>query len=298
MQTTIATVALTGTYDVAESLARHISLIEEAAGNGADLVVFPEISLQGYPPDYNLLYGQRLLDVYNNAELVPSGPSVQALIETAKRLGVHVIFGLNEAGEEGRGVVYNTTVLTGPDGYIGRYRKVHVGIAEQVTWRGGDDWPVFETPFGNIGMLICYDKQWPEASRELTLRGADILVMSTAWFMPAGEMDPTVNNWGDLYHVYDRCRAAENKRWFVSSNFAGSYGNTNFVGYSQITDPLGRIIVTTGPTDPGIAYATIDVKQGILEANAETMMGNNLIRDWRPDTYKALRGEMSLTING
>lgn len=297
METTIATVALEGTYDVALSLKRHLDLIGEAAANGAKLIVFPEISLQGYPPDYDKLYGQRIADAYANAELVPDGPSVQTIIDKAKALGVYVIFGLNELGDS-RGVIYNTVVLTGPDGYVGRYRKVHVGISEQVTWMRGDDWPVFDTEFGKIGMLICYDKMWPESARELTLRGADLLVMSTAWYMPAGDMDPSTNNWGDLYQIYDRCRAAENTRWFVSSNFAGSFGNTNFVGCSQIVDPFGRVVETTGPFAPGIAYATVDIKGGIAKANAEMMMGNRLIRDWRPDTYKAIRGEMRLPIDG
>jgi predicted amidohydrolase len=188
--TKIATVALAGTFDVELSAKHHLELIDEAADAGAELVVFPEISLQGYPPDIDRFYPGRIADAFANAERVPDGPHVVAIAERARVRKTHVIFGLNELGDEA-GVIYNTMVLTGPDGHIGSYRKVHVGITEQLTWRRGNDWPVFDTPFGKIGMLICYDKMWPESCRELTLRGADILVMSTAWGCSSASRIPT-----------------------------------------------------------------------------------------------------------
>jgi predicted amidohydrolase len=294
--TITATVALEGSYDIEISTKRHLTLMAEAAEAGAELVVFPEISLQGYPPDLTSFYPERIQAAYDNAESVADGPHVRQIVEQARALGVHTVFGMNETGDA-PGVIYNTMVLTGPDGLIGTYRKVHVGITEQLTWRRGDDWPVYETALGRIGMLICYDKMWPESTRELMLRGADLLVMSTAWPMVNGEQDPETNIWAELYRLYDRARAAENSRWFVSSNFAGDFGGCRFLGLSQIVDPMGRVVATTGALTPGIAVADIDIAGGIAAANAH-LMGARLIRDRRPDTYDAVSGRIPNAVDG
>jgi predicted amidohydrolase len=294
--TTIATCAFPGTYDVEKSVEQHLRYIDEAVAGGAALVVFPECSLQGYPPDFQASKAAAVLEpFYASAETVDGGPNVARLVEHAKARGIHVIFGMNEAGDR-PGVVYNSMVLTGPGGVVGVFRKVHVGITEQVFWRRGDDWPVFDTPLGRIGMLICYDKAWPETCRELTLRGADILVMSTAWSLSdpeAGDNDV----WLDQYTLYDRVRAAENGRWFVSSNFVGELGGLEFFGMSQIVDPLGRVVATTGTDRVGLVFADVDVAAGIRAACA-LGQGAYLVRDRRPETYKALAGTLPIAIDG
>jgi predicted amidohydrolase len=146
-------------------------------------------------------------------------------------------------------------------------------------------------------MLICYDKMWPESTRELTLRGADILVMSTAWCYVTGEADPDANPWIEYYKLFDRARAAENSRWFVSSNFVGDLGGAHFFGLSQIVDPMGKVVATTGTADAGLAVADIDVAGGIASAQAN-LFGPRLIRDRRDETYKAQRGEIPVAIDG
>ncbi|WP_157220732.1 carbon-nitrogen hydrolase family protein [Flavisphingomonas formosensis] len=293
--TIIATVAFEGSYDVEISTRRHLSCMDEAAGKGAELVVFPETSLQGYPPDVDKVYPERIRNAFRSAEPVPGGPHVRQIVEHARKLGIYVVFGLHETGNS-PGVIYNTAVLTGPEGFVGKYRKVHVGITEQLTWRKGDDWPVFETRIGRIGMLICYDKMWPESTRELTLRGADILVMPTAWPMMVNEKDPETNIMVDLYRMFDRIRAAENGRWFISSNFGGELGGAQFVGLSQIVDPWGRVVATTGTVDKGMAVADVDIHGGIEDV--QTFQGARLIRDRRPDTYRASSGEIPAAIDG
>lgn len=296
MSITVATVALQGTYDVALSVKQHVDQMQHAASQGADLVVFPEISVQGYPSEgLHSADPDRVLESYRTAEPVPEGPSTRAILDRASELGLHVIFGITELGDA-TGAVYNTAVLAGPDGYLGKYRKVHVAITEQVTWRRGHDWPVFDTPLGKIGMLICYDKMWPESCRELTLRGAEILVMPTAWPMLPGAEEAAEDTFTELYQLYDRARAAENSRWFVSANFAGTLGGAEFLGLSQIVDPTGRVVATTGHRQPGMALATIDVKEGIATANA-TLFGARLIRDRRPETYQASNGTVPVSID-
>jgi predicted amidohydrolase len=295
--TVIATCAFPPTYDVAKSVELHLSYIEEAAAAGADLVVFPETSIQGYPANFSVMEAEAdIKKMYEVAELVPGGPSVDAIADKAREKGIHVIYGLTEASDR-PGVVYNTMVLTGPDGYIGKFRKVHVGLSEQMVWRTGDDWPVFETPFGRIGMLICYDKAFPESCRELTLRGADILVMSTAWPLMPGHGTGTDNLWVQQYDAFERVRAMENGRWFVSSNFIGELGGIEFFGMSQIINPVGEVVATTGTETVGLVTAEIDVFGGMADARA-AMQGAFLVRDRRPDTYLVLGGELPVAVDG
>jgi predicted amidohydrolase len=296
MTTTIATCAFPGTYDITKSVELHLSYIEEAKEAGASLVVFPECSLQGYPPDFLASEAAQALEPFNaTAEGVADGPNVARLTAKAVECDLHVIFGLNEAGDR-PGVVYNTMVLTGPDGLVGTYRKVHLGITEQVYWRPGNDWPVYDTPFGQVGMLICYDKAWPESCRELTLRGADLLVMSTAWMLQdASEGQDDV--FFEHYELFDRARAAENSRWFISSNLVGELGGLEFFGLSQIVNPLGQVVASTGFGNPGLAIAEVDIAEGIRAAY-RVQQGPNIIRDRRPETYRALSGTLPISIDG
>jgi predicted amidohydrolase len=295
--TTIATCAFPPRAEVGESLRMHLAYIDEAAEQGADLIVFPEISVHGYPPDFPESEVASILErVYRVAEPVPAGNSVRAIEARAIERGIHVIFGLHEAGDR-RGIVYNTAVLTGPAGYLGSYRKMHVGMVERLIWRLGHEWPVFETSFGRVGMLICWDKTFPESTRELTLRGADLLVMPTAWGRPPGSSSGYDNPSVRLYDIYDRARAAENGRWFVSSNFVGEGGGREYIGMSQIVDPLGAVIATTGTSAPGLAVATVDIEGGIAAAYA-AWEGPYLIRDRRPESYGAIRGEVPTVVDG
>jgi predicted amidohydrolase len=295
--TKIATCAFPGTYDVDKSVELHLSYIEEAKAAGASLVVFPETSLQGYPRNATLMDTEHTLRATQaTAEMVPDGANVAKLIAAAKEQEIYVIFGLTEAVEQ-PGVLYNTMVLAGPEGYIGKYRKVHVGITEQVFWRRGEQWPVFDTAIGKIGMLICYDKMWPESTRELTLGGAEILIMSTAWCNMAGHGEGEDNLWVRQYKLYDQVRAAENARWFISSNLVGELGGLDFFGLSQIIDPFGDVVATTGTDKVGLVFADIDIKSGLAEASAINQ-GAFLIRDRRPETYKILTGQASAVVDG
>lgn len=285
--TTIATWAFAGSYDADTSRKRHLSCLEEAARAGADLVVFPETSLQGYPAV--LAHGQDqdvLLSVYEAAEAL-DGPRATDLAAAARDLGVHVIFGMTERGDR-PGVVFNSTVLAGPGGIIGTYRKVHVGITEQVIWSRGQDWPVYDTPLGRIGMLICYDQAWPESCRELTLRGAELLVMSTAWSLRPREKSPEESLSVEHYLLFGRARAVENQRWFISSNFTGPLGGLTFFGHSQVIDPSGQVVAATGSNpEQSMVLADIDVRGGIEAAQARSR-GPRLWRDRRPETYTSL----------
>lgn len=293
----VATVAFPAGYDVSENLAAMIEQIELCADDGVDLVVFPETALQGYPPSLERQgFEQTLHHLMAVAEAVPDGPSVRAIADVAIRRGIHVIFGLTERGER-PGVLHNTMVLTGPGGHIGRYRKVHVAVGERAFWIPGDEWPVFPTVLGRIGMVICYDMMWPEATRELVLQGADILVMSTAWATMPGHGEGEANLWFDQYRLFERTRAAENGRWFIGSNLAGNVGGFEFFGASAIIDPLGRVVGETPFGEASTLVRSLDVDGGIAAAAAANQ-GSFLIRDRRPSTYRTLGGESPVAILG
>ncbi|QQO23680.1 carbon-nitrogen hydrolase family protein [Bradyrhizobium diazoefficiens] len=296
-KTVIATCAFPGTYDIDKSLELHLSYIEEAATVGAAIVVFPETSLQGYPPCSNFSSIEGVLnEAQRTAETVPNGPAVGRVIAAATKHKIHVVFGLTEAGMQ-PGILYNTLVLAGPQGYIGSYRKVHVSMQESLVWRPGDQWPVFDTPLGKIGLLICYDKVWPEACRELTLSGAELLVMGTAWPTMPGHGEGEDNLYVQWYNLYDRVRAAENARWLISSNFVGKFGGEHFIGFSQIVDPLGRVVASSGLDRIGLVTAEIDIRGGLARTTA-IRGGPRLIRDRRADTYKVLNGSLPIVVDG
>ncbi len=285
----VAVAALEGSYDAAESLARHVALIDAAQADGASLLVFPENSLHGYPPEkWGAESPELIRAVYDAAEPLPGGENVDRLIHHARAKKLHVVFGIHELADRS-GLVYNTSVLAGPEGLVGGYRKVHLGAMERSYWIAGDDWPVYETAIGRIGMAVCMDIMWPESMRELTLRGAELLVWSTGWDL---RFDGS-----ESFDYFTRARAAENSRWLLASNYLGSLGPGRFGGGSRIVDPGGAVAAKLDENEAGFAIGVVDVKAGIAKANAE------LTRQWlywdrRPETYRALRGDLAVTAPG
>jgi len=146
------------------NLERSLHFIRRAAAEGADLVVLPELANSGC----DLGTRDQALDL---AEEIPSGPTVRAWSEEAEEFGVCVVGGLLE--KEGD-TLYNSAFLVGP-GVLGRYRKTHLWDKEKLRYEPGRELPVFDTPLGRIGVLICYDIWFPEAARTLALKGAQIL---------------------------------------------------------------------------------------------------------------------------
>jgi predicted amidohydrolase len=140
---------------------------ERAAAEQAELVVFPELVVHGHctPSTWHL------------AEPVPEGPSVGRLVQIARQYRLIVCAGLSE---KERDIVYNTQVVVGPEGYIGKQRKLHLSRDEVFHYKGGRDINVFDVGPCKIGIVICYDNQFPEIARVLALRGADVICMPHA----------------------------------------------------------------------------------------------------------------------
>jgi len=291
MITKLATASINVAYDKQANLKKFLSIIDEAADNNADLLVLPEQSLQGYLPSMTQLDLEHYRYQYENAETVPGGSSVKAIIEKAAKRNIYVVFGMTEKHEEVDHMLFNTAVLTGPDGYVGKYRKVHTPLDELHIYYAGEEFFVFETKIGRIGILICYDKAFPESAREAALGGAEILITPLAWplsspeFAANPENDPNL----DEHRLYDRVRAMENQIFFISSNHFGDSGKSSYFGNSNIVGPNGAILATTGYCE-GVAYAEVDLKAEIYKGKTIGMMGSNLMRERKPNAYFRLKG--------
>lgn len=289
----IATVCMNCPFDKEANLVKYFKYIDMAAAEGANLIVFPEQSYQGYLETLSQMPYANVPYHFTHAELIPGGDCVNALIEKAKEHNIYIIWGMTEKTLEESYKLYNTTVLVGPEGYIGKYRKVHLPYQELHVFSPGSDFPVFDTAIGKIGMLICYDKQYPESTRELALGGAEILVMPTAWPFanPSEEVlaDPDKDIMLKLYKCYDTCRAIENQCIFVSSDQTGRIGDIEYCGYSTITNGFGEAVACTG-LEEGIAYAEFDLKKDILSYRTHEVVGLNMLATRQPVAYKRLRG--------
>jgi len=283
--TSIATVCMNVMHNKRKNLEVYMKHINEAAKVGAKLVVFPESSLQGHFHNARELRIESIEYQYENAEEVPEGESTQELIEKAKEKDIYVIWGMAERSlKEGIDKLYNTAVLVGPEGYLGKYRKVHLAFAEKYVFNSGNGWSVYETRIGKIGMLICYDKAFPEPCRELALQGAELLIMPTAWPLSKSGGDPNVEEDCKtyLYDLFDKVRAAENQCWFISSNQVGISGDHDYLGHSRIVAPNGRVVSELG-YEEGRVTASIDVRGAILKAR--TIEFPNVLKDRKPSTY-------------
>ncbi|GMV37840.1 MAG: carbon-nitrogen hydrolase [Fimbriimonadales bacterium] len=250
------------------NVTRVIALLRDAAERGARLVVFPECALTGYGfPDRETAL---------NHALAANGPEIRSLADECARLGVYAVIGFAERGEPG---LYNSAALLGPKGLLGVYRKTHL------PWIGldrfadkGSTLPVFDTPLGRFGILICYDLRFPEAGVSLALRGADAILVPTNW--PEGaESSP---------HFLAPARANENRLYVIASNRVGEEAGFRFIGKSGIWGFDGKPIAYADHADEALVIAPIDpekarqkrviVKPGEFESEP--------LADRRPELYE------------
>jgi predicted amidohydrolase len=159
--------------DLEHNLEKHSQCIYRARDAGAQIICFPETSLTGYPNTKGLPH-----DLAQPLE----GELTQSIVEVSTQTGVIVLAGLVERDRSG--VIYNTQLVASPDGLAGAYRKTHVGNSEIHRFSRGDELPVFTLAGLTFGIQICYDNHFPEASRTLALRGADVI------FCPYGSPAP------------------------------------------------------------------------------------------------------------
>ena len=208
-------------------------------------------------------------------ETVP-GPSTDELATCCQELGVHVVAGLLEI-DAGR--CYNTAVLMGPGGLVGKYRKNHLPYLGVDRFIDPGDMPfrVYHTPVGNIGIHICYDCNFPESARVMALQGADILALPTNW--PEGR--------GKVVKYVVNTRAYENKVHLVAVDRVGRERGVRFIGNSKIISAWGDTLAQASADDEEIIYAEVSLaearqKRIVFKAGEFEL---DFIHDRRPELY-------------
>ncbi len=241
--------------DKAGSVDHLVAVAGEAADRGADLVIFPELAINTWGRCEPCATAHSPCDWHLAEAETADGPSAQRIAQAAASSGIHVIYGFEETGDT-PGVIHNSANLIGPDGLIGTYRKLHLGIPlETDRFTPGDELPVFDTALGPIGISICYDfYNNPELSRLLCLKGARLLVN------PTGRSDlPHARE--NLTHA-TLVRAQENLVYAASSNRVGdTHGGSRWAGGSVIGGPdfpgFGVALATAG-ADEDLIVAELD----------------------------------------
>jgi N-carbamoylputrescine amidase len=270
---TIAAAAAPFDRDMDKSFATIAGIIAGARRAGAQLLVLPEAALGGYVES---LHG----DTESPPALDPDGPELKHVMELAGEMVVCV--GFCEDG--GDGVRHNVAACVSGDGLHHLHRKIHMPLDEGRFTTPGDRLEAFDTPVGRLGMLICYDKAFPEAARTLTLDGAEILCFLSAWPRSATNAAPNLTDdrqWRRA-ELWDRSRAAENSLIVASANQTGSFGRLDFLGGARIVGPGGDPLAETGPA-PGLAVTAVDLHTTLEKARRAL----SPIRDLRPDVYRA-----------
>jgi predicted amidohydrolase len=249
-----------------------LARLEEAAAAGAELLVLPECAVPGY-------MFESAEEALPFAEEIP-GPSSEVLERESRRLGMHVVCGLLERDGD---TLRNAAVLVGPDGLVGTYRKTHLpflGVDRFVV--PGDELTVYDTPLGRIGVEICYDLRFPEVTRTLALKGADIVAHPTNFPIAARVQT-------ELITV---ARAAENRIYLLTANRVGKERSGEFCGWSQIVDPYGTRLAEAGETEEALLVADVDVEKArdkdyIIPGEYELYLFGHR----RPELYGALLEE-------
>ena len=260
-----------------------------AADDGAQLVLFPELSLGGFIPNHprgdHEAWLRRALAEARRIAIRLDAPPVRALVEIAARTSTWISVGmLEDAGN----VLYNTQVLVGPSGLSGHWRKLHVPMFEMPFYNGGDAPRVVETPLARIGANICFDVLIPESTRLLAVQNVEIVLMPFA----ADPPPRTPAGWALWAAPAIRARAVENGVFAVASNYPGHVEcagvEQDFPGGGLIVSPRGETLAQWPVDGEQKGYIIADLDAGTLEAaRAEP---EYLYRFRRPELYGPLGG--------
>jgi len=247
---------------------KMVKHIKKAKNKDAKLVIFPELSLTGYI----------IRDLaYELAEPI-EGSSVRLLEEVAKKERVYIVFGMVERGEKAHAVIYNTAVLLGPEGFVGKYQKMylptHSVFEEKRYFRPGYQASVFDTDIGRIGLMICYDVFFPEVARMLRLNGSQLTICISA--------SPAVRR--KFFEVLTVARAMENTTYLAYVNLVGIEDGLQFWGGSRLIAPNGSIISQAKYDEEDQVIGRVDYAD---LKRTETFVPT--LRDLRPEFFETLK---------
>lgn len=275
--------------ETAANLDRINSWCARAADAGAQLVLFPELSLTGFVPNHptadHAAWLQAALSGGRAMAEPIDGPAVTRLSAIARRHGVLIAAGLLEdAGH----VLHNTHVLVSRDGTLGAWRKMHVPLFEMSLYNGGGAPEVVETPLGRIGVNICFDAFLPESTRLLAVGGAEIVL-----FPFAADPEPvTPAGWVSWAGRTLEARCAENGVFGIACNTAGEVAfagaSQRFPGGALVIGPDGRVLASADEADGEAAMLVTDLDRAALTAARARFEYTFRLR--RPELYGPLTG--------
>ena len=263
-----------------------LEIAGQEASKKADLVVFPELCLTGYieplVPGENISkdrdFSDYVTEFYSCAEEA-DGPTVQALTAVAQKHNAHIVVGMALKDNTVDGRLTNSSLLIGPSGLLTRYDKVHLWQSEKQFFAIGNSFPVAQTDTVRLGMQICYDIRFPEATRTLALGGANVVTNIWASFRSG---DLQVEDTGHFKHRAFT-RAQENGLFFLSCNRVGEHNAKRFMGHSLICAPDGGVVAEAPHEDEAILRAELD-----LEKVTRYRAYVNLFNDRNPSAYRIM----------
>ncbi|MBI5204569.1 MAG: acyltransferase [Nitrospirae bacterium] len=249
--------------EIKKNVKKTVGAIEAADVN---LIVLPELFNTGY----QFISKKETKEL---SEEIPSGYTTRALEGIARKKKIYIAAGISE---KSKGKLYNSAILTGPDGFMGVYRKTHLFYEEKLWFTPGDTgFKVWQTPIGNIGVMICFDWFFPESARTLALKGADIIAHPSNLVLP---------------HCPDAMitRCLENRVFAVTANRTGfeqrgDKEKLEFIGKSQITSHKGEILYRASEDRDEISVREIDISRA---RNKQINSLNNLFDDRKKEFYE------------
>jgi predicted amidohydrolase len=254
--------------DKASNIRKIAENVKKAKQQGAELIIFPELSLTGYIVRD---------EIYELAETIP-GSSTAFLEKIAEETGTYIVFGMPELSEKTRATVYNAAVLVGPNGFIGKYRKMylptHSVFEEKRYFRPGYRAEAFKTELGKIGLIVCYDLFFPEVSRLIRLKGAQLIVCISA--SPAARRK--------FFETLTFARAMENTAFLAYVNLVGIEDGLHFWGGSRLISPSGEVLVKAKYDEEDLVFGKINYAD---IRSVETFVPT--LRDLRPEIFEELK---------
>jgi 5-aminopentanamidase len=242
--------------------------IQKASLQKCQLILFPELVLTGY---FTREKTKELAEDIN-------GESILQLKDWAREYNLMIIAGFPEKVEE---EVFNSAVIIDQKGEIvGTYQKVHLWDEEEKYFSAGQNFPVWQTVFGTIGVMICYDTEFPETARILAEKGASIILAPTANMTPLEHLQKT----------YIQSRAAENQVFVATTNRIGVEETTHFFGQSAAANPFGELLVLGGGEENQY-YVEVDFSE--IKAARDKFC---YLADRRPSVYQSAINRKGETI--
>jgi predicted amidohydrolase len=247
--------------DKAANLQKIKTMVISASQEGSNIIAFPELALSGYECGDEARQDNKPCSMHDEAAETIPGPSTEEIAKLTKELGIYVFLGMPERDKKDPEVRYISVAVVGPEGILGKYRKIHLAplptFTERVCFKPGNELPVFETKYGRIGVQICADFWvYPELSRILCLKGARLIINCAACLVnPTGP---------EFIAQITGSRGTENFVYAASASLAGKERTLSYYGRSTISGrefPSLKQIFAQGGDGEEIVSATLSFEK-------------------------------------